>query len=87
MSVQSWKNILERHKSQQCFAIAYLCIKNLPRYDREAAESRLRNLEAELHVREAAFNNSLKEQVERARSGSDTRSAILVLGFLQSVVI
>lgn len=40
---------------------------------RLAAETRLKNLEAEMQDREAAFDHKLREQVERTRSSSEAR--------------
>jgi hypothetical protein len=40
---------------------------------RQAAETRVKNLEAELREREAAFEETLQQQVENARSSSDAR--------------
>ena len=41
---------------------------------REAAENRVKNLEAEMHERGSAFDVSLKEQLEGERASASARS-------------
>ena len=50
-------------------------LQALPAY-RDAAESRVQNLEAELQERESAFDVNLREQLEKGQAASDARYAI-----------